>query len=145
MKKDELKLKVKKLNNLATLPQKAHSTDAGFDLFTYTPYRLGSHSTEILKTGLAVEIPEGYCGIIKDRSSIASKSNLKTVAGVIDSSYRGEIGIVFHNDGEMPINIEKGQKIAQMLIVAVPPISVEEVTELTTTERNTNGFGSTGK
>lgn len=142
--KAKYKLKIKKLDSAAKIPEKAYSEDAGFDLYSNSSIILNSGDTAIIKTGIAVEIPKWFCGIIKDRSGVAAKRQIETLAGVIDSSYRGEIGIVMHNVSKEPRPILKGEKIAQMLIVEVPEVEIEVIDNLSTTERGEGGFGSTG-
>jgi len=137
-----LTLKVQKLNNNARLPHKTHLSDAGIDLFASENVVLYPENTLLISTGIAVEIPEGYCGIIKDRSSMGAKG-VFTLGGVIDSSYRGEIKIIIGTKDTYVIN--RGDKIAQMLIVPVPPVEIVEVDNLSNTERGTGGFGSTGE
>ena len=91
-----------------------------------------------------MELPEGFVGLVWDKSGLAIKNGIKTMAGVIDSGYRGEIGIVLANLSDQDFKIEKGQKIAQMLIQKVEWAEIEEVKELSKTKRGDGGFGSTG-
>jgi dUTP pyrophosphatase len=139
-------LKFKKLNDTAIIPSYAKPGDAGLDLV----------ATEVLEesmqqikygTGIAVEIPEGYVGLLFPRSSV-SKTNLSLAnsVGVIDSGYRGQIMCVFNKvNNPMLSSYNVGDKIAQLVIVACPQFIVKEVTELSDTERGEGGFGSTGK
>jgi dUTP pyrophosphatase len=139
-------LKFKKLNDTAIIPSYAKPGDAGLDLV----------ATEVLEesmqqikygTGIAVEIPEGYVGLLFPRSSV-SKTNLSLAnsVGVIDSGYRGQIMCVFNKvNNPMLSSYNVGDKIAQLVIVACPQFIVKEVTELSGTERGEGGFGSTGK
>ena len=139
-------IKVKKLNDKAVLPIRAHPTDAGFDL-TATSME---EKPGMIKygTGLAFEIPVGYVGLIFPRSSIASTGLLlSNCVGVIDSGYRGEVMAKFR----IVINSGKnfmygvGERIAQMIVIPYPDVKYTEVTELSPTPRGDNGFGSTGK
>lgn len=135
---------VKKLSEEAILPEKAYGNDAGFDLFSRTHINLLSHERYLLSTDIAVKIPDGYCGILKDRSGNAVKKGVHVLAGVIDSSYIGEIKICLVNTSSQAIQINIGDKIAQMLIVPVPDAIMIEADELPTTDRGVAGFGSTG-
>jgi dUTP pyrophosphatase len=142
-----MKLKVVRLSSTAKLPTKAYSNDAGFDL--YADERILMDKYQIWKTfgtGIAMEIPEGYFGMIKPRSGLSVKQGIDVLAGVVDSSYRGEIKVCL----SIPYNsdylcLEKGDKIAQMVILPVPQIEIEEVLQLSLTDRGEKGFGSSGK
>lgn len=121
--------------------------DAGYDLFTLEGTTLQPGERQLLSTGLHVEIPDGYVGLVKDRSSTAL-AGLHNLAGVIDASYRGEVKILVLNVGDAPYTIEVGQKIAQMVVIPCYTQSityVDTVTALASTERGDGGFGSTGK
>lgn len=141
-------VKIKKLDELAVIPHYAKQGDAGLDL-TATNYKYDEQSdNHIYGTGLAIEIPEGYVGLVFPRSS-----NRKTCAymtnhvGVIDSGYRGEIMVTFKNRTATYKNIpyEVGDRVAQLIIVAYPSINLIESGELSETERGEGGHGSTGK
>jgi len=138
------KLKVKKLDAGATIPLSAHQGDLGCDLFALDDTRLPAQTQVKVHTGIAVEFPKGWGGIIKDRSSMAS-AQIYTSAGVIDEGYRGEIMILMRNENEEEYLINKGDKIAQMILVETRDWSIEEVDELNDTSRSDGGFGSTGK
>ncbi|PIN94394.1 dUTP diphosphatase [Candidatus Pacearchaeota archaeon CG10_big_fil_rev_8_21_14_0_10_31_9] len=140
-----MKLRIKKLHEDAILPSYAHPGDAGIDLFSREDYVLKAGERYTFNLGISVEIPEGYFGSVRDKSGLASKSGLTILAGVVDSSYRGEIGIVVLNTSNEDYKIDKGAKIAQMLIQPVHSCEIEEVQELSKTQRGTGGFGSTGK
>lgn len=160
-----MKVKIKKLNPNAVVPTKAHPTDAGFDL-TATSRTIDEYGNIVYGTGLAFEIPEGYVGYIFPRSSISKKDVMLTNAvGVIDSGYRGEVmakfkptvrafksdherckNIIFsdlHNNTVTAYNV--GDRIAQLIIMPLPKIELEETTELSSTDRGTGGYGSSGK
>lgn len=136
--------KCKKLHPDARIPSYAHEGDAGMDLYSQEDYILKPLERALVKTGVAMEIPEGYWGNIRDRSGLASKKGIHTLAGVVDSIYRGEIGVVIMNLGKEDFEIKKGDKIAQMLIQKVEQANVIEVNELSETVRGDGGFGSTG-
>lgn len=139
-----LELKVKTLSDAAKLPTKAHPSDAGFDLYALHTCFIGHAEIYKVSTGIAVEIPEGYCGLIFDRSSLGSNGIFR-LAGVIDSSYRGEIMVCLSNISQEQYKIKSGDKVAQLLIMPVPDVEVTFVTELSQTQRGSGGFGSTGK
>lgn len=145
-----MNLKVRLLHPDAKPPQRATDGAAGYDLFAVEDYRLDSGERYAYRTGVAVEIPPGYVGIIKPRSGWAVKSGIDTLAGVIDSDFRGEIKVLLicldrldTLNGSFRVN--KGDRIAQLLIVPCFTGAVEVVTELAGTERGAGGFGSTGK
>ena len=137
-------IQIKKLNPKAKLPEYAHPGDAGMDLFSVESVTIKPGKRIVCQTGIAMRIPDGYVGLIWDKSGVASKSGIKTMGGVIDSGYRGEIGVVFQNLSKENYNIKEGDKIAQMLIQKVARPQIEEVEELGDTERGEGGFGSTG-
>ena len=121
--------------------------DAGYDLYSVAEYVLAPQQRVLVETGLHIEIPLNYVGLVKDRSSVAS-AGLHTMAGVIDSSYRGELKILILNVGDSDYTISIGQKIAQLVIVPIYTETVELVDSLemlTDTDRGVEGFGSTGK
>jgi len=137
-------IKIKKINSYAIIPKYAHEGDAGFDLCSVEEYILSPGEKEIVKTGLQMEIPEGYFGSIRDRSGMAAKHAIHTLAGVVDSHYRGEVGVVLINLGKEKYEVKKGDRIAQMIIQPVETAKIEEVNELSETKRGEGGFGSTG-
>jgi len=147
-----MKVKIKKLHEDAVIPEYVKPGDAGLDL-TATSMNVvyhgdGSDVKIIYGTGLAVEIPEGYVGLIFPRSSVHKTScRLSNSVGVIDSGYRGEIKFVFdrllNKDLNVPYKI--GDRIGQLIIMPYPKIELEEVEELSDTERGDGGFGSSGK
>jgi dUTP pyrophosphatase len=139
-----MKLEVIKLNPEAKLPTRAHSDDAGLDLYSVEECVIVSGERHAVKTGIAVAIPSGYVGLIWDKSGLASKAGLKTMGGVIDAAYRGEILVVVANLSDAPYEIPKDSKIAQLLIQKVELPEVCEVSELDDTLRGDGGFGSTG-
>ncbi|MFH1682767.1 MAG: dUTP diphosphatase [Candidatus Woesearchaeota archaeon] len=137
-------IKIKKLNEDAIIPRYANPGDAGMDFYSNENVLINPGERKLVSTGISMAIPEGYVGLIWDKSGIASKHGMKTMAGVIDSSYRGEIKILLHNLNIEEYKIEKGNKIAQMLIQPVEQKEIIEVDELSETERGAGGFGSTG-
>lgn len=139
-----VKLSVKKLNDDAIIPTRAHHDDAGVDLYAYGVITVPPHTTVPVPTGVAMEIPSGSAGLIWDKSSVGARG-IKTFGGVIDASYRGEVKVVVHNMNDTEVTFEHGQKIAQILIQKVELLAIEEVAELSSTVRGEGGFGSTGK
>ncbi len=137
-------IKIKKIDKDAILPMYADKMDAGMDFFSNVEAVLNPGERKLIPTGVSMEIPEGYVGLIWDKSGIATKYGIKTMAGVIDSGYRGEILILLHNLSSEEFRIQKGSKIAQMLIQPVKQEEIIEAEELDETERGSKGFGSTG-
>ena len=141
-----MKIKVKRLNELAMLPTKAHATDAGFDLYA-TSKIYDNDGNVVYGCGLAFEIPEGYMGLVFPRSSNAKKSLILTNSvGVIDSGYRGEVTAKFKrlypiSQGEYAI----GERFAQLIVMPIPAVEFEEAEELSESERGVGGYGSSGK
>jgi len=137
-------IKIKKLVGDAVVPKYANPGDAGMDFFANEEVIIKPNQRKLVNTGISMAIPLGYVGLIWDKSGIASKHGIKTMAGVIDSSYRGEIKILLHNLSAEEFKIEKGTKIAQMLIQPVEQKEIIEVESLDETKRGTGGFGSSG-
>lgn len=142
---DSMELKVKKLSAEAKLPTFAHSDDAGIDLYAVEETWLEPGQVVRVKTGIAVEIPEGYAGLCWDKSGLSTNHSLKTVAGVIDAGYRGEIMVGMMNLGKETYTFKPGDKVTQMIIQKVEHPDIVEVSELSETQRGVGGFGSTGK
>jgi len=139
-----MELKVKKLLKEAKLPVRKREGDAGLDLYSVEDVNLNPGEWKAIPTGIAVEIPKGYVGLIKDRSGLALKYALHCLAGVIDENYRGEIKVVVINLGREKVFIQKGTRIAQLLLVPYLKVEPIEVEELSDTERGEKGFGSSG-
>jgi deoxyuridine 5'-triphosphate nucleotidohydrolase len=141
-------LKVKRLTESAKLPTRAHDTDAGADIFADADVVIRPGETVKIPTGFAMEIPEGYYGQLNDRSSVGAKG-LKIMGGVCDSAYRGEILVCLCNTANGPetesYQISKGDKIAQMVLLQHESWPIEEVDELSDSDRGHKGFGSSGK
>lgn len=129
-------------------PEFATSGAAGADLYVYTkePVTILPHETHFFPTGLHFEIPDGYVGLIYSRSGISTKRGLilANSVGVIDSDYRGEVGLPLRNDTDEPKVVEPGERVAQMIITQLPTVTFHEVADISNTERGANGFGSTG-
>ena len=137
-------LEVVKVAPNAVLPTRAHANDAGLDLYNLEDIHLEAGEGKVVKTGVAIALPEGHVGLVADRSSLA-KRGIKTAGGVIDEGYRGEIHIVFWNISKNAVHLKAGERIAQLLILPVATPAVVEVKELDATERGHKGFGSSGK
>lgn len=144
-----MEIRIKKLNDNAVMPTKAHATDAGFDLYCTSREIDWEKRQLVCHTGLAFEIPDGHVGLIFPRSSVSNKPlMMANSVGVIDSGYRGEVTAKFNITGMNEIyanNYQVGDKIAQMIIIPYPEISFIESDELSDSERGSGGYGSTGR
>lgn len=138
-------LKVKKIHPEAILPFYAHLGDAGMDIRTPEEVTVEPGEVAKVKAGIALEIPDGYVALCWDKSSLGMNHQIKTIGGVIDSSYRGEVIVGVINLGKTAYTFKKGEKVTQILIQKVERPEVEEVSELSETSRGEGGFGSTGK
>jgi len=139
-----MELKIKRIHSGAKLPSYGHRGDAGLDLFAADAVVLERGQVLDAPTGIKVAIPEGYVGLIWDKSGVSLRG-VHRLAGVIDSGYRGEVKVVMVNLSDEPFVINKGMKIAQLLIQPVSTVKVVEVEDLGETPRGEGGFGSTGK
>ncbi len=137
-------VRIKKLHEDMTTPHYAHEGDAAFDLRSAEELVLNAGERHTVKAGIKAAIPNGYFGLIKDRSGYAHKKGIHCLAGVIDSGYRGEIGVVMMNLGKEAFEITKDMKIAQMLILPVAQANLIVSDDLEETKRSEGGFGSTG-
>lgn len=140
-----MEIKIKRLNKEAILPKYANPGDAGLDLFSLENKTLKPGERYGFKLGFATEITEGYAALVWDKSGLASKFGLHTLAGVIDSSYRGEWQVIIINLSDSPYSFEKGDKVAQCLIQKIEPAQIVEVDKLNETLRGKGGFGASGK
>ena len=142
-------IRVKQLKQGAKLPTYGTAEAAGADLYACleSAVTLQPGASAFIPTGIALEVPKGCAGLIYARSGMACKRGLAPAnkVGVVDSDYRGEITVVLHNHGAAAQTIENGERIAQFIITPVLTPAYELVQELSDTERNTGGFGSTGK
>ncbi|MGH8959039.1 MAG: dUTP diphosphatase [Acidimicrobiia bacterium] len=136
----------RRLNQAASIPKAAHPGDAGFDIAASEAVDLLPGERALVPTGLAMAIPVGYAGLVVPRSGLAIRHGISVVngPGLYDSGYRGEMRVILINHGKEPVRIEVGDRIAQLVIVAIPVVSWEEVEELSESERGVSGFGSTG-
>ncbi|MCC2631174.1 MAG: deoxyuridine 5-triphosphate nucleotidohydrolase, dUTP pyrophosphatase [Candidatus Paceibacter sp.] len=140
-----LTIKIKKLHPDAKVPSFAHPGDAGMDLYATETAHIKVGEWKRIGTGIAIEMPLGYVGLIWDKSGLASNHGLTNLGGVIDAGYRGEYFVTLLNTSQEDYIVEKGHKIAQLLIQPVEHPTIEEVTELSDSSRGAGGFGSTGK
>ncbi len=142
-------IRVKKIKQNAILPTYGSVEAAGADLYACldAPVTIQAGESVFIPTGLAMELPRGYAGLIYARSGLACKRGLAPAnkVGVVDSDYRGEFMIVLHNHGSVAQTVEHGERIAQLVITPVFTPGFTEVDELSDTERSGGGFGSTGK
>ena len=134
----------KKLYESAKSPTKGHLDDAGWDLYAFETVSIPAGATVLVSTGIAIAIPKGHSGLIWDRSSMGVKG-VHRHAGVIDCGYRGEVKVCLHNTTKEPFHVEKGDRIAQLIIQEVPHFVQHVVEELDSTDRGSGGVGSTGK
>lgn len=141
-----MKLKVKRLNPEAKIPGYAHEGDSGMDLYSVEETELKPGETKAVKTGLQISMPKGFEAQVRPKSGLALNHGITVLntPGTIDSGYRGEIKVIMANFGKQAYKVEKGKKIAQMVIARVEEAEIQESEELDQTTRNQGGFGSTG-
>ncbi|MBN1543891.1 dUTP diphosphatase [Candidatus Woesearchaeota archaeon] len=139
-----VQVRLHRLDKTVELPRYAKQGDAAFDLRSAEDKLVKAGHKELVKTGLRIAVPEGYCGLIWDRSGLAAKQGIHCLAGVLDAGYRGEIIVVLHNLGKEDFMIEKNMRMAQMLIQQVESANLVEVEELEDTDRSVGGLGHTG-
>ena len=142
-----IELPIQRLRRDAVLPARAYPGDAGLDLSACERVELAAGERAVVGTGLAVAIPEGYAGFVQPRSGLADRNGITIVnaPGLIDSGYRGELKVILLNtDATDPFVIEPGMRIAQLVVLEVPDVELEEVDELPATERGVRGHGSSG-
>ena len=143
-----MKVKIKKINDGATVPTYGSKYSAGADLYACleSDVTVAPHETVMIPTGLAMELPVGYAGLIYARSGLASKKGLAPAnkVGVVDSDYRGEVKVALHNHSEQAQTVSNGERIAQMVITPYLAANFVVAEELSSTVRGEGGFGSTG-
>ena len=142
-----IELPIQRLREDAVVPERAYAGDAGLDLAACERVELGAGERAVVGTGLAVAIPGGYAGFIQPRSGLADRHGISIVnsPGLIDSGYRGEIKVILLNtDRSEPFTVERGMRIAQLVILAVPELQLLELDGLPETERGVRGHGSSG-
>ena len=139
-----MEIKVKKISTSAITPTKANEFDAGWDLYASEDAIIDPSKADLISTDISFAIPDGYVGLIWDRSGMAAKRGLHRFAGVIDSGYRGEVKVCLWNSSAKYCVINAGERIAQILFQEVPSFTMVEVNSLDDTDRGTGGFGSSG-
>lgn len=139
-------LKVHRIHEDAILPKYAKSGDAGLDLFSVEEVVIEPSETKLIKTGIRIELPINTEAQVRPRSGLALKNSITVLntPGTIDQGYRGEVGIILINHGKDSFKVEKGMRIAQMVVKPVWTVDVIETDELSETERGEGGFGSSG-
>ena len=142
-----MNLSVLKLDLQLPTPGRAHPGDAGLDLHARHPTLIEPGERAVVGTGVAVGVPDGYAGLVVPRSGLAARFGIGVVnsPGLIDSGYRGEIKVILVNHGRERFAVARGDRIAQLLVLAMAPPEVVEVKELGDTARGENGFGSSGR
>lgn len=144
---ETIDMPTQKLSQSAVVPKNAYNGDAGYDLHATEDVTLKPFQRALIPTGLAIQIPDGYAGFVLPRSGLALKQGLSLVnaPGLIDSNYRGELkAIAINLDPQNDIEVKKGDRIAQLVIMKVESINFVEVDELDSSERGAGGFGSSG-
>ena len=142
-----LNISIKKLDKRAVIPEYSREGDAALDLKSISSYEIKPGERNLVSIGIAIAIPDGYCGLVLPRSGNAIKHGitLPNAPGLVDSNYRGEIKVpLINHDKEESFEINEGDRIAQLLIIECPKISFSEVSNLDDTNRGTSGFGSSG-
>jgi dUTP pyrophosphatase len=141
-----MKLFVKRLSPVATLPAYAHPGDAGLDLYSAVSMSIEPGESRLVGTGISIELPPNTEAQVRPRSGLALKHGITVLntPGTIDHGYRGEVGVILINHGRARFDVEPGMKIAQMVIAPFLSVEVEEAEELSATSRGHGGFGSTG-
>lgn len=137
-------MKIQKLLEDAVIPTRGSEKAAGLDLYAMSPCTLYPHTMRVIATGIAIALPAGTYGRIAPRSGLAVKWGIDVLAGVVDEDYRGEILVALINHGETAFTINRGDRIAQLIVESIVRPVIEVVTDLQETERGSSGFGSTG-
>ncbi len=143
----DIQMRVKRLDKGLPVPCYANPGDAGLDLYSTVDVRIEPLHRVMIPTGLAIALPQGYAGFVQPRSGLALKKGLSIVntPGLVDSGYRGELKVIAINtDTDEPIDIARGERVAQLVVQRVLAVDLVEVDELDETERGEGGFGSTG-
>ena len=138
-------INVKKLEPNAKIPTRANQSDAGWDLYSLVTRSISPSQRVTIRTGISLQIPEEYVGLIWPRSGMSVKNGIDVLAGVVDSGYRGEIKVCLLNTSREWMDIKEGDRIAQILFQEVPHFQLQEVDILQNSDRGEGGFGSSGK
>ncbi len=140
-----MEVKIQLLKKGAQVPSYGRNGDAGFDLYSIEDYVLQPGERHVFNVGFALELPAGTAGLVWDRSGMAVKHGIHSLAGVIDSNYRGELGITLYNTSQQPWECRKGDRIAQMLVQSVERVTLRQAAELSASERGGNAYLSSGR
>lgn len=135
----------KYLTETAQAPHKANRSDAGHDLYSDEDTWVFARQRKVIKTGVSLEMPDNLAGLIWPRSGLSVKQGIDVLAGVVDAGYRGEIMVCLYNTSDDDVEIKRGDRIAQMIFQEVPVVSLQLRETLGSSQRGSNGFGSTGK
>jgi dUTP pyrophosphatase len=135
---------VKSLDDKAKTPTRANENDAGWDLYSTVEAIIPPKQRKTVNTGIAIQMPEHFAGLIWPRSGLSVKQGIDVLAGVIDSGYRGEIMVCLYNTSDEDVSIHIGDRIAQIIFQEVPRVIMEVHDSLGSSQRGDNGFGSTG-
>lgn len=141
-----MEIPLKRLDRDLPIPTHAHPGDGGVDLYAAVDIRLAPGERSLVPTGVAVAIPAGFAGLVTPRSGLAASSGIGIVnaPGLVDSGYRGELKVILVNHGAETVDIRRGDRIAQLVVVAVEVQELVEVEQLPPSRRGEDGFGSTG-
>lgn len=123
---------------------KKHEFDAGLDVCSNENIEVPARGRQLVRTGIRLKIPDGMAGLVWSRSGLSVKQGIEAGAGLIDSTYRGELGVLLYNHSDIPFLVKKGDRIAQLVTVPIVLTPYEQVESLDTTVRGDGGFGSTG-
>ena len=137
-------LKIKIINQNATIPSRANDGDAGYDISSCEDITVKARHHSIIKTGISIGIPKGTYGRVAPRSGLTAKKGIDVGAGVIDSSYTGEVCVILFNHSDIDFEVKKGDRIAQLILECIKTPDVLIVDELSVTNRGEKGFGSSG-
>lgn len=142
-----MNINIKLINSIAIMPTRGSTDAAGYDLYTYESGDINPNETVKFHTGISMEIPKGFVGLVFARSGLGINHGIvpSNCVGVIDSDYRGEIMVALHNHSNETYSVKENERVAQIVIVPFLSVEFKKVTELTNTERGVRGFGSTGK
>ena len=141
-----INIKIKRLNEDAILPEKQHDSDAGYDLHSIEDIILKPNQIYKVKTGIAIQIPNNYGGLVLPRSGLSSKYGISLIntPGLIDPGYRGELLIPLINHSSNEYTINKNERVAQLILIQIPEVKIEVTSDLDASDRDSKGFGSTG-
>ena len=144
-KKNNMNIQIKKLSDQAKIPTQGSKYAAGYDLYAAEEVLVNTMGRKLVKTNISISIPEGYYGRIAPRSGLAYKNGIDVLAGVIDSDYRGDIGVIlFNSDHNLDFQVNVGDRIAQIIIEKCHSVNWETVENLEASVRSEKGFGSSG-